>query len=124
MPGGNPQFDNLPLLLNGKKCFVGVVSMASYSIVSPSMCKSLGINVLFSSNTVQLADGTKRRSLGRSEIIQVRVKDKSFSHVFEVMDIQGSASRCGIGLMGLPCTFPQDEQLEMKDNEVSNKLKI
>ena len=72
------------------------------------------------SRCFRLVDGTKTASLGKTQEILVRVKAKSLTHIFEVMNLEGTGliigrdffAACGIEPMGLPCSFPQDDLIK------------
>jgi hypothetical protein len=90
IPGSSSAFNYAPLLLNGKKYFAGIDSMATHSIISPDTVKDLNVTVVPQSGTITLADESVTRRIGTTVAISTKCKDIAISHCFEVMETGGT----------------------------------
>ena len=94
----------------------GIDSMASKSFISPKLAHALQVPLTKVSGKVSLAArGIKTDRIGETPPVSVRIGNRKFNHVFEVLDM-GDAVNCvfgidifdkaGIALTGVPIEFP------------------
>jgi ribosomal protein L32 len=117
IPGISSSFNYVPLLLNKKKYLAGVDSMATHSIISPKIAKELNICLLPQSGTITLANNSIIKRIGKTSFLEVKCKDITIDHCFEIMETGGTGiilgrdlfDIFGITLSGLPVDFPNEK---------------
>jgi transposase InsO family protein len=123
--GTSSSFNYAPLLLNKKKYFAGIDSMATHSILSPKIVKELDVVILPQKGTITLADNSNTPRIGKTSSIEVKCKDVTLYHNFEIMETGGTGVILGrdlfqelnISIRGLPFQFPRIESDSIKPLE-------
>lgn len=64
--------------------------MATHSIISPKIAKELNVSLLPQSGTITLANDSITKRIGKTSSIEVRCKDITIDHCFEVMETGGT----------------------------------